>query len=166
MAFFACLSKGLAKGGSMWRWFFPHACSEEFRSNFFCVCYLAELTRSIEQFVQGISRWYRSGCILLSISKWRRQGKGFKSLIMAWTINTCFSATSPLAAATKNHSFYRTAMALLENETSSNESAIECVSKREKPAFKAKKTFGMVPVLGELCVLSFSRGGWTKKTRR
>ena len=54
-------------------------------------------------------------------------------------------------------------MALLENETSSNESAIECVSKREKPAFKAKKTFGMVPVLGELCVLSFSRGGWTKK---
>ena len=35
-----------------------------------------------------------SSCILLSISKWRRQGKGFKSLIMAWAINTC-SATSP-----------------------------------------------------------------------
>ena len=49
---------------------------------------------SIEQFVQGISSWYLSSCILLSISKWRRQGKGFKSLIMAWAINTC-SATSP-----------------------------------------------------------------------
>ena len=69
-------------------WFFPHACSEEFRSNW--VFFALPIWRRIVSNIEHQMSIAKTCCILLAISKWRRrQSKGFKSLIMAWTINTC-----------------------------------------------------------------------------